>query len=169
MNNFSEYVAVNKLEFDDLLNEVDQLKNQKSSPQPTKETVKPIVEANNMNASFIEVIDSLPMKNRELATDMIKLLLKGELFGYDANKGHILKYIPEKKLRIRIKCSNLRDILTAATKQLGPNQQGITEENMPEGLKDFLEMLSATAFGTTQLNDPNIKRLFLKYRQERLT
>ena len=171
MSNFSEHVAINKLELDDLVNEMEQLKNQKNipiqqAPEVQEETKQ---KSQEMNPAFSEVINSLPAKNRELASDMIKLLLKGELFGYDANTGHILKYVPHKNARIRVKCSNLRDILAMVTKQLGPNQQGITEENMVEGVKDFLEMLSATPFGTSQLNDPNLRRMFLKFRKDKLT
>ena len=96
---------------------------------------------------------------------MITQLLKGKQFGYDFTSGELLKYAPEEGFRYRIPCSNLRDILCSITKQLGPNQQPQSEETMVQGLKEFLEMLASTPFGASQIFDPNLRKIFQKFRK----
>ena len=73
---------------------------------------------------------------------------------------------PEKGIRHKIKCSNLRDILSSLTRLIGPNQQPQKEESMVEGMRDFLQMLAATPLGSTQINDPMLRKLFQQYRKE---
>ncbi len=118
------------------------------------------------NQIFDEVINSLPLKCRDSAKQMISQLLKGKQFGYDFTSGELLKYAPDEGFRYRIQCSNLRDILSSITKQIGPNHQPQSEENMVHGLKDFLKMLSMTPFGASQIYDPNLRKIFQKYRKK---
>ena len=170
--NFVEFQVVNKNQLDDMIEELETLKN--NNPPPITviqdEAKKDDLEKNESDKDFCEIISSLPLKSREQAKHVINHLLKGTHFGYDIKSGEILKFIPENGYRYRIPCSNLRDILCAVTRQLAPNQTPQSEEGMIEGLKEFLRMLAATPYGSTQINDPNLRKLFQKYRKEtRLT
>lgn len=161
-NNFVEYVAVNKTQLDDMVSELDSLKN-REVPTPQKVIIP---DQSEIESEFMDVINSLPLKCQEQAKQIITHLLKGRFFGYNAITGEILRSIPEKCIRYKIKCSNLRDILSSLTRLIGPNQQPQKEESMVEGMRDFLQMLAATPLGSTQINDPMLRKLFQQYRKE---
>lgn len=172
MSNFVEYRAISKSRLDDMVSELENLKSKNQQPTipnesqpnqlPEEESKSPKVQIDEI---FGEVINSLPIRCRDHAKQMITQLLKGKQFGYDFTSGELLKYAPEEGFRYRIPCSNLRDILCSITKQLGPNQQPQSEETMVQGLKEFLEMLASTPFGASQIFDPNLRKIFQKFRK----
>ena len=174
MNNFVEFVAVNKTQLDDITKQLDEYKSNPTPlpPEPVKkmsEEKQPPKKNDEIDSELLEVISSLPLKSREAAKDMIKHLLNGAEFGYDTKTGQILRFIPKEGVRTRIKQSNLRDILSMATRQMGPNQQPVAVDAIPAGLKEFLQMLSCTPLGCSQICDSNLRKLFQQYRNDRLT
>ncbi len=122
------------------------------------------------NQFLSDLIQELPVKSRESAKHVLRHLFRGVEIGIDTNNYNILRFVPEKNHRIRVRGSNIYDILYALCKQAPPpmpQQQNSTDHNsIPCGMEIFLEMLSKTGLGSNHIVNCKYRNMFLMNRKK---
>ena len=121
------------------------------------------------NKFLCDLIHELPVKSRESAKHIIRHLFRGSEIGIDMNNYNILRYLPEQNHRIRVKGSNIHDILYVLCKQASPpmpQQDPTDRSSMPCGMEMFLEMLSKTGLGSNHIVNCKYRNMFLMYRKK---
>lgn len=163
-NCFKELVVIERSQLEDLL----QTKKPQSIPEQKddeKPTDRPKTEDKKklLNSYFIELIQELPAKSRTPATQMLKKLLGGKEFGWDCSTGELVRYLPERGYRYRLKGSNLFDVISVLCSEPSPQIQA---ENIPYGMHAMLLMLSHTNLGSIQIINSDYRTLFQQYRRK---
>ena len=154
-NKFTEYIAVDRNQFYDMVTELEQLKKETSAEPQVIELMEPEnkkeeqhkPEPAEMDVEFVSLLQSLPPRSREPAKQILKHLLQGNQFGYDTASGELLCYLPDKGWRYRVHGSNLYDILNGLCRQTPPPMPHHHQQHntiMPDGMKVMLDMLVLT-------------------------
>ena len=185
--NFNELVVVERSRLYDMEKELDQCKSmeepvlsemehsmpqeQNSVEENQQPPPKPIAEQEPEpeNIFLCDLIHELPVKSRESAKHILRHLFRGLEIGIDMNNYNILRYFPELNHRIRVKGSNIYDILYVLCKQAPPpmpQQTSTDHTSMPCGMEIFLEMLSKTGLGSNHIVNCKYRNLFLMYRKK---
>ncbi len=185
--NFNELVVVERSRLYDMEKELDQCKSTKplvdelilSEPvtshlepiqQPEHQPIAEEQEVEPENKFLSDLIQELPVKSRESAKHVLRHLFRGVEIGIDTNNYNILRFEPEKNHRIRVRGSNIYDILYALCKQAPPpmpQQQNTADHNsIPCGMEIFLEMLSKTGLGSNHIVNCKYRNMFLMYRKK---
>ena len=174
-NRFTEFVAVERNIFQDLVGNTN--KGTLAQPESAPTTVPPPVivskvvedKSDVIHQRFKELVLDLPPRSRIPATQIIRQLVNGAEIGMDRISGELVRYLPQKAYRYRLRKSNVYDILNALCKQdpipMPEQKSKEQEKEEPYGMKVMLEMILNTSLGSTQIVNCKYRSMLQEYRK----
>ena len=177
-NSFSEYVAIERNQLQEMLAQLGQIKNPDIKEEVETGDKLPINKKEEelevepptkllIGEDFEDIIQELPTKEQDSARQIMKHLLHGQEFGSDIKTGEIVRFLPSRGFRYRLKGSNLCDILDALCKPESPATHVIGKSGfyVPYGLCAMLKMLSDTPIGSVHIKNGYFRKMLQEYRK----